>query len=79
MYLHDFFSLFSGVQSAPELGPTCYETPCVCIYIYIYNIASYNWTGISTIIMILLYYILFKNNMKVYLSFLFSGKKNSIK
>ena len=26
-----FFSLFLGVQSAPEVGPTSYETP----YVYI--------------------------------------------
>ena len=25
----DFFSLFLGVQSAPEAGPTSYETPCI--------------------------------------------------
>ena len=27
IYLSDFFSLFLGVQSAPEVGPTSYETP----------------------------------------------------
>ena len=26
-----FFSLFLGVQSAPEVGPTSYETPCIYI------------------------------------------------
>ena len=26
-----------GVQSAPEVGPTCYETPYIYIYIYIHN------------------------------------------
>ena len=31
MYSHDIFSLFLGVQSAPEVGPTSYETPCVMI------------------------------------------------
>ena len=31
-----FFSLFLGVQSAPEVGATSYETPCIHIYIYIY-------------------------------------------
>ena len=29
MYLYDFFSLFLGVQSAPEVDPTSYETPCI--------------------------------------------------
>ena len=29
MYLYDYFSLFLGVQSAPEVGPTSYETPCI--------------------------------------------------
>ena len=28
-YLYDFFSLFLGVQSALEVGPTSYETPCI--------------------------------------------------
>ena len=29
------FSLFLGVQSAPEVGPTSYETPCIiCIRVY---------------------------------------------
>ena len=27
VYLYDFFSLFLGVQSAPEVGATSYETP----------------------------------------------------
>ena len=27
--MYDFFSLFLGVQSAPEVGPTSYETPCI--------------------------------------------------
>ena len=31
-YLYDFFSLFLGVQSAPEVGPTSYETPYVFHY-----------------------------------------------
>ena len=30
MYLYDFFPLFL-VQSAPEVGPTSYETPCIYI------------------------------------------------
>ena len=29
MYLHDIFPLFLGVQSALEVGPTSYETPCI--------------------------------------------------
>ena len=38
MYLYDFFSLFLGVQSAPEVDSTCYETPYIndtgSIYLY---------------------------------------------
>ena len=33
IYLHDFFSLFLAVQSALEVGPTSYGTPCVYIYL----------------------------------------------
>ena len=29
VHLYDFFSLFLGVQSAPEVGSTSYETPCI--------------------------------------------------
>ena len=29
IYLYDFFSLFLGVQSAPDVGPTSYETPYI--------------------------------------------------
>ena len=29
IYLHDFFSLFLGVQSALEVDLTSYETPCI--------------------------------------------------
>ena len=29
IYLYDFFSLFLGVQSALEVGPTSYETLCI--------------------------------------------------
>ena len=29
LYLYDFFSLFLGVQSAPEVGPASYEIPCI--------------------------------------------------
>ena len=35
IYLYDFFSLFLGVQSAPEVGPTSYETPCICMCEYV--------------------------------------------
>ena len=30
-----FFSLFLGVQSAPEVGTTSYETPCILYKIWI--------------------------------------------
>ena len=29
IYLYDFFSLFLGVQSAREVGPTSYKTLCI--------------------------------------------------
>ena len=32
MYLYDFFSLSLGLQSAPEVGLTSYETPCIYMY-----------------------------------------------
>ena len=35
IYLYDFFSLFLGVQSAAEVGPTSYETPYVYAYLKI--------------------------------------------
>ena len=31
MYLYDFFSLLLGVQSAPKVGPTRYETACIIL------------------------------------------------
>ena len=44
IYLYDFFSLFLGVQSAPKVGPTSYETACVLHHVYyiIIHIILYN-------------------------------------
>ena len=34
--MYDFFSLFLGVQSALEVGPTSYETPCIYIIFFFF-------------------------------------------
>ena len=31
IYSYDFFPLLLGVQSAAEVGPTSYETPCIYV------------------------------------------------
>ena len=47
IYLYDSFSLLLGVQSAPEVGPTSYETPCIYMYVYdmFSRITCYHFSG----------------------------------